>query len=528
MASSNHLRHHEGLSVRSTGRPVLRFNRTERIEPRLASEDGVSALGRLNAQRRSSNAEKVKRHASAVVRGAGRWMVLCWRFFANPDNKSTAEDSAGLSTRLRWALDGEVRSGARVLALSLGITGLWGLFFPLSAAVVASGTLVVQSSVKKVQHSSGGIVAEILVQDGSHVKRGDLLIRLDHTQARAKLQVVEQQLDEVRARLTRLNTERDGGDDLQFPTELNQRSATPHVERVLASERSLFLARGSARKGQKELIRNRITQLTEEVSGLDAQIQSKKAQINLVTTELQGVQSLYDSHLVPLTRLTALQREASRLEGDRAQLISSVAETKSKISEAELQIIQIDQDLRTDVTKDLRESQDKEAELTEQEVSASDQLDRLDIRAPTDGIVNQLSVHTVGGVISSAEVIMEIVPDSDDLEIESHLQPGDIDQVSVGQATHVRLSAFNQGTTPQLNGFVKYVSADLTHDQRKDIAYYKVIIALPAEEVRHLGKGLQLVSGMPAEVFMQTGKRTMVSYLLKPIADHLQRAFNER
>jgi HlyD family secretion protein len=173
---------------------------------------------------------------------------------------------------------------------------------------------------------------------------------------------------------------------------------------VLASERSLFLARGSARKGQKELIRNRITQLTEEVSGLDAQIQSKKAQTSLVTSELQGVQSLYDSHLVPLTRLTALQREAARLEGDRAQLISSVAETKSKISEAELQIIQIDQDLRTDVSKDLRESQDKEAELTAQEVSASDQLDRLDIRAPTAGIVNQLSVHTVGGVISSAEV----------------------------------------------------------------------------------------------------------------------------
>ena len=276
---------------------------------------------------------------------------------------------------------------------------------------MASGTLVVQSSVKKVQHPSGGIVAQILVQDGSHVKRGDLLVRLDDTQARAKTQVIAQQLDEVRARLTRLNTERDGGDDLQFPTELSRRGTVPYVERVLASERSLFLARGSARKGQKELIRNRITQLTEEVTGLDAQIQSKKAQTSLVTSELQGVQSLYDNHLVPLTRLTALQREAARLEGDRAQLMSSVAETKSKISEAELQIIQIDQDLRTDVTKDLRESQDKEAELTEQEVSASDQLNRLDIRAPTSGIVNQLSVHTVGGVISPAESIMEIVPD---------------------------------------------------------------------------------------------------------------------
>ena len=345
-----------------------------------------------------------------MVHAAARWIVVCWHFFTNRDNKSGAEESAGLSTRLRLALDGEVRSGARVLALSLGISGVWALFFPLSAAVVASGTLVVQSSVKKVQHPSGGIVTQILVQDGSHVKKGDLLVRLDDTQARAKTQVIAQQLDEVRARLTRLNTERDGGDDLQFPTELSRRGTVPYVERVLASERSLFLARGSARKGQKELIRNRITQLTEEVTGLDAQIQSKKAQTSLVTSELQGVQSLYDNHLVPLTRLTALQREAARLEGDRAQLMSSVAETKSKISEAELQIIQIDQDLRTDVTKDLRESQDKEAELTEQEVSASDQLNRLDIRAPTSGIVNQLSVHTVGGVISPAESIMEIVP----------------------------------------------------------------------------------------------------------------------
>ena len=342
------------LTARSLDNALPRFRQPNRTELPSDSDRSHSIFAPLQ-DRRSFHWQVIKKRISAIVQVTLYWTASAWRFMAYRHSGSPTEAGVGLSVRLGLALDREVRGGLRLLALGLGIAGAWTVFFPLSAAVVAAGTLVVQSSVKKVQHPTGGVIAQILVRDGSHVEQGDLLVRLDDTQTRAKLQVIAQQLDEVRARIARLNAERDGKDELQFPIELTRRRVAPEVERLLASEHSLFLARANARKGQKDLIRNRVNQLGEEVAGLEAQIQSKAAQINLVTTELQGVQSLYDKQLVPLTRLNSLQRESAHLEGDRAQLSSSVAETKSKISEAELQAIQIDQDLRTEVMKDLRE-----------------------------------------------------------------------------------------------------------------------------------------------------------------------------
>lgn len=468
----------------------------------------------------------LKQRAVTIVRAGLPLSMSFWNFLINP-RTGLPEDmsSMTLSARLGYGLHHESRRGLRVLVIGLGVIGVWGTLVPLSAAIAVGGTLVVQSNLKKIQHPTGGVVAQILVSDGLHVNEGDLLTRLDDTQVRANLQVVTQQLDEVRARIVRLIAERDGADKLNVPPEL-ARGGSTSLERLITSEQALFKARANARQGQKGLLRNRIGQLGNEVAGLEAQIDSKAAQIKLVRNEQQGVQTLYDKQLVPLTRLASLQRETAHLEGDRGQLISEIAETKSKISEVELQIMRIDQDLLSEVMKELGEAQVKEAELVERKVAAQDQLDRIDLRAPTAGIVHQLSVHTIGGVIKAGDVIMQIVPDSDDLLIESRLQTNDIDQVRVGQKTHVRLSAFNQRTTPQLDGVVSYVSADVSHDGQTEAAFYTVRIALPAEQVRRLN-GLQLVSGMPAEVFLQTGSRTMVSYLLKPITDQLHRTFNE-
>jgi HlyD family secretion protein len=239
------------------------------------------------------------------------------------------------------------------------------------------------------------------------------------------------------------------------------------------------------------------------------------------------MQDLYDKHLVPLTRLTALQREAARLDGELGQLTSSIAETQAKISGAELQIVRIDQEFGTEVAKDLSDSQARESELTERSVAAQDQLSRTDIRAPTSGVIHQLAVHTIGGVVAPGEVIMEIVPDSDAFQIEGRLMPNDVDQVHVGQKTVVRFSTLNQRTTPHLDGFLSYVAADLTHDRQTNAAYYTVKATLPADELHRLGN-LQLVSGMPAELFVRTGSRTMMSYLLRPIADQLRRSFRQR
>jgi HlyD family secretion protein len=428
---------------------------------------------------------------------------------------------------LRRGFQDELSMGLRVLVLGVGILGGWAVVVPLSAAVMVSGTLVVEGEVKKVQHPTGGVIAQILVHDGMHVKEGELVVRLNEIQVGANLQVVMKQLDETRVRIARLIAERDGMDEPKLPRGLATRTGDKDIEQLIMSENSLFKARASARQSQKELLRGHVGQLGEEIAGIEAQIKSKRTQLDLISSELRGVQTLYDKQLVPLTRLTALQRESARLDGEREQLVSAIAETRSKISEAELQIIRIDQDLRAEVTKDLRESQDKESELTERSVAAQDQMNRIDLRAPTSGVVHQLAVHTIGGVIGPAEVIMEIVPDSDNLQVQARLSPKDIDQVLVGQKTLVRLSAFNQHTTPQLNGVVSYVSADLSHDKQTDAAYYTLKVSFPGAELGRLG-ALQLVSGMPAELFLQTGSRTMMSYLLKPITDQLQRTFSER
>jgi HlyD family secretion protein len=421
--------------------------------------------------------------------------------------------------------ENELRTGLRVLLVAVVLGGGWLTLVPLAGAVVVPGNLVVQSDVKAIQHPTGGIVAEIKVDNGKHVAAGDLLVRLDATQVKAGMQALAKQLNEQRGKIARLTAERDDRDQPEFPPEFASRPDDDHVRAVMASENSLFKARHNARQSQKDLLQGRVSQLNEEIRGMEAQSDSKTKQIDLITGELAGVQDLYDKRLVPLTRLTTLQREAARLDGERGQLVSSVAETKSKISEAQLQIVKTDQDFRSEVVKDLGEAQAKEGELIEKYTAARDQLDRIELRAPNSGTIHQLAVHTIGGVIKAGEVIMEVVPDSDELQVEAHVQPKDIDHVHTGQDAFVRFSAFNQRTTPQLTGQVSFVSPDITTDQKSSSTFYTVRIVLSDDQQHRVGG--QLIPGMQAEVFVQTGKRTMMSYLMKPITDQLHRAFVE-
>ncbi|HEY2533953.1 MAG TPA: HlyD family type I secretion periplasmic adaptor subunit [Xanthobacteraceae bacterium] len=422
--------------------------------------------------------------------------------------------------------DRQLKAASRVLTISVAVAGSWVTLVPLSGAVVLPGKLVVESSVKKIQHPSGGVVAAIPVQDGMHVDAGTLLVRLDETQVRANEQLVANQLDQVRARIARLIGEREGSNGLQLSKALADRSGDPSVAQLVAAETALFNARANARNGQKQLYQSNISQFEKQIDGLNAEIESKTAQIGLIASELTGIQELYTKGLVPLTRLTTLQRDSARLEGERAELTATIAATKAKIGQAQLQITQIDQDFRSEVMKDLREAQDKEAELTERNVAAKDQLDRTEIRAPTPGVVHELAVHTIGGVIRPGDVIMQIVPDADALEIEAHLPPNEIDQVEVNQRAYLRFSTLDRPTMPEVAGTVTYVSADLSHDEQSNANFYTVKIDLPSGE-RHRLDGMTLVSGMPVEIFLQTGSRTMLRYLLKPITDQFHRMFNE-
>jgi HlyD family secretion protein len=370
------------------------------------------------------------------------------------------------------------------------------------------------------------VVGEIRVKDGDRVKAGDLVVRLDETITRANLAVITKGLDELAARQGRLEAERDGLSVIRVREELKARSADPDIAGLIGGEQRHFELRAQARAGQKAQLKERVDQLKEQIEGLKLQTTAKAEEIKLIKDELVGVEELWRKSLIPITRVTALKREETRLTGERGQLISNTAQTKGRIGETELQIIQIDQDLRSEVAKELREIQAKTAELVERKVAAEDQLKRIDIRAPQAGFVHQLNVHTVGGVITPGDPLMLVVPEADDLAIEVKVAPQDIDQLHIGQGAVLRLSAFNQRTTPEIKGRVSRVAADLTQDQKTGIAFYTVRVAAAEGEMARL-QGLKLVPGMPVEAFIQTGERTALSYLMKPLSDQLSRAWRE-
>jgi HlyD family secretion protein len=416
--------------------------------------------------------------------------------------------------------------GLIVLLLAVGVGG-WASTTQIAGALIAQGSIVVDSNVKKVQHPTGGVVGKLNVQDGDRVKAGDILVQLDDTITRANLAIVTKGLDELGARKARLEAERDGTESVSFPANLLARGDEPSVAVAVANERKLFELRRSARLGQKAQLKQRISQLQDEILGLSAQQEAKAREITLINKELEGVRELWKNNLVQITRLTALERDGARVEGERAQLVASVAQAKGKITETELQIIQIDQDLSSEVAKDMREVDAKFGEFVERKVTAEDQLKRIDLRAPQDGIVLESKVHTVGGVIPAGDTIMQIVPESDNLLVEAKVNPHDIDQVQIGQSAVLRFSAFNLRTTPEINGTITRISADTTTDQRTGQTYYTTRIAMTKSEIARLGD-IKLIPGMPVEAFVQTGERTVMSYLMKPLHDQFMRAFREK
>jgi HlyD family secretion protein len=418
-------------------------------------------------------------------------------------------------------------AGLVIVVILAGGVGGWAGTAKLSGALIAQGQVVVDSNVKKVQHPTGGIVGELLVRDGDRVKHGDVVVRLDDTVTRANLAIVTKGLAELAARKARLESERDNRDSIVFPAELLQRANDPDVAAVIEGERKLFELRRSARTGQKAQLRQRIEQFKEEVRGFQAQRESKERELKLIAREMEGVNELWKQKLVALTKLTQLERESARLEGEAGQLVAQSAQVAGKISETELQILQIDRELSSEVAKETREIDAKIGEFVERKVTAEDQLKRIEIRAPQDGTVFQLAVHTVGGVITAGDAIMLIVPYTDSLMVEAKVNPQDIDQLQLGQDALLRLSAFNQGTTPEIYGKVTRISADTSVDQRTGASYYTIRISLPPEEIARLGD-VRFVPGMPVEAFVQTGDRTLLSYLVKPLHDQLMRAFRER
>ncbi|MDR6671027.1 HlyD family type I secretion periplasmic adaptor subunit [Rhizobium sp. 1399] len=413
-----------------------------------------------------------------------------------------------------------------VVVLLGGVMGGLAATTHLSGAVIAAGTVVVDSYVKPVQHQKGGTVGGLFVKNGDTVEAGQILIHLDDTQTRANLAIVRKRLNELTTRTARLESERDGLDAVQFSQGLLAKAADPDINRSIEGEKRLFADRRSSRMSRKAQLRERIEQLKQESEGLSAQERGKRQEIALIEKELSSLQRLFDQGLVPANRVYALQREAASLTGELGSLVANEAQTKGKVTETELQIIQIDDDQRSEVSDQLRQAESDIGEFSERLVAAEDELHRIDIRAPQAGIVHQLAVHAPGAVIAPGEAIMQIVPDRDALVAEVKLSPTDIDQVSIGQAVHLRFSAFSQRNTPEINGVVTSVAADLTSDQRSGLSYYVVRAKVSDGEWQRLGEVTPL-PGMPVEAFIQTGERTALAYLTKPFMDQVARAFRE-
>jgi HlyD family secretion protein len=401
-------------------------------------------------------------------------------------------------------------TGIALLAFLGAALGGWAGTTPLAGAVVATG----------------GTVRDLLVTEGSMVTADAVLIRLDDTQARANLAIVNTNLAELYARQARLEAERDDAEIIDFGT-LSAVVLPGGTERFVQAEQKLFDLRRTARTGQKSQLNERLGQLQEEIVGLKGQHDARTKELEFIQTELTGTRELWHKHLVQIQRVMALERDAVRVEGERSTLIASIAQTKGKITETALQIIQIDQNLRSEVAKELREIQSKIGEFEERKVAAEDIVGKIEIRAPQSGRVHQLAVHTLRGVITPGEPIMYIVPDGDRLIVEVRIAPHEIDRVHYGQTAMLRFTAFDLRTTPELTGEVALVSADVTQDAKTGASYFAVRIAVPDEEVARL-KGVTLVPGMPVESFIQTGERTVISYLVKPIRDQVMRAFRER
>lgn len=413
-----------------------------------------------------------------------------------------------------------------VLLLVVGCGG-WAVMAMLEGAVVTSGTVKVDQNLKEVQHRDGGIVKTLAVRQGDLVREGQVLATLDDVQIKAEILIVRSQLVEALGRHARLLAERDNESKIQFPADLH--TLFPTAGSVIQGETRLFAGNKTGRESQKEQLALSISQTGEEIRGMEARLAAKQEEIKLVGAEREKLEVLFDRKIVDYQRVYMAQRDHARILGEQGEIQASIARAKVRISEVRVQIIAIDQNASTEAQRDLRTVEARISELNERKLAIEDRLSRTEIRSPASGYINELFVFTVGGVITPAAKIATVVPENAELKFEIRVSPADIDQVRAGQPARIRLTAFNQTTTPEMKGRVTMVSPASARDPANGQEHYIAHVnLLPTEDALAQLKGMRLVPGMPAEVFITTQERTAVSYLAKPFTDQMNRAFRER
>jgi HlyD family type I secretion membrane fusion protein len=415
-----------------------------------------------------------------------------------------------------------------VVFLGVGGFGFWAATVPLAEAVVASGMIKVDSNRKQVQHLAGGIVKEILVNDGDQVRQGDILLRLDETQAATSLAILRDGYDAAIAQEARLKAERDDSESIVFPEEMTNRHGDPKIREIIKAQSALFQARNSALAGKVQILERQIAHLREDIQGLKAQKSAKSRQLGFVYDELKSMQVLLEKGMTGKQRVLELEREAARLEGEHGEHQSAIAAAKTSISVKELEIYQVEKSFRESLVNELKEVQAEIFDFRERLNSARHVFQQTVVRSPVDGVVVDSGVHTIGGVVNPGETLLEIVPLDDDLIIEARIDPQDLENLKPGLPAAVKITAFKQRETPELAAVLKYLSADALQDQYTGQAYFIARLEVPASELLLLGVNQKLQAGMLADVFIRTGERTALKYLIQPLRDSFRRAWLEK
>ncbi|WP_051558737.1 HlyD family type I secretion periplasmic adaptor subunit [Allorhizobium undicola] len=416
-----------------------------------------------------------------------------------------------------------LRSTVLGAALLFGLVG-WAATTDLSGAVIASGRVIIEGNAKKIQHQAGGTVSEILVKDGDHVAADQVLFRLDGNLARVNQSIVRNALAQFYVRRARLQAEITKAPEMTMSEDLTRLVAPETAQLLLRTERNLFDSRRNAQEAMKQQLTSRQQQLLSETDGLRSQVTSYNEQLELLSDEIQKAQSMLSQGLTTLERVNTRKRQKAELEGNKGQIIAALAQAQGKLSEIDLQLLQTDEERSTEVSNDLTTTEAKVSEYEERETAARNLIEQLEVRAPTSGTIHELAIRNVGAVVQPGEVVMMIVPDKDKLEIETRIEPRDVDQVHLGQQATIRFTAFNQNTTPTFDGQVAFIAPDLHTDEHTGKAYYVLRVGMDEQAAKKLSS-FGLYPGMPSEVYLKTEERNVLSYFVKPFEDRLQNVF---
>lgn len=417
--------------------------------------------------------------------------------------------------------------GSVAVLVLLGGLASWAAVTPLAGAVIASGSIVVDRGVQRIQHQEGGIVDRILVRNDMAVAAGETLIVLDDTMVAANLAVIDTQLGEAYIRRAGLLAESNNSTKLDWPVALDAISGIERHRELFGAEERLRMARSTAHANQVGQINEQIVQLENQGAGLEAQRLAISNQLDIVAEQSRSLEALLTQRLVEAGKVVDLRGRIAQLEGEKARVSTEIARGLAAIAEKNLQISQSEEALQADTLTKLQEVNRQIAELEQQKIAARNRLDRLVIRAPMSGTIHDLQVATVGGVVGPGATLMQIVPSGEEAKIDVRISPLDIDKLNIDQSVTLKFSSFNARETPELAGNVDRISPDLIRDPVNGSQFYVVRVNLPETQLARLPEGSHLIPGMPVEAFFATGDRTVLSYLAKPALDQINLAFRE-